>query len=86
MAIFSAKRDPARRLISFPKIELAKGVTGRVGNVGCGPHPGPANWGPVFCGRTVIVWHRGTVNYAIESVGADEDALIDLANQVILTG
>jgi hypothetical protein len=83
MAIFSAKRAPARRLISQPKVKLASGIVGRAGSVGCGPHPGPANWGPVYCGRNVIVWHQGKVNYAIESVGAGVGELKRYANQAI---
>jgi hypothetical protein len=85
-AIFSAKRAPYRELLTLPKVKLAKGVRGRVGNVGCGPHPGPANWGPVYCGRAVIVWHQGKINYAMEALGADEDDLVRYANQVIRTG
>jgi hypothetical protein len=86
LAIFSAKRAPYRELLTLPKIRLAEGVRGRVGSVGCGPHPGPRNWGPVFCGRNVIVWHQGAINYAIEAVGTDDDGLVDLANQTIISG
>lgn len=86
MAIFSAKRAPYRELLTLPKVKLAKGVRGRVGNVGCGYHPGTATWGPVFCGRVVIVWHQGAINYAMEAVGTDEDNLVRYANQVIRTG
>lgn len=86
LAIFSAKRAPYRQLLTLPTVRLAKGVRGRVGNVGCGPHPGPRNWGPVFCGRVVIVWHQGGINYAMEAPGADANDLIRYANQAIRTG
>lgn len=83
MATFSAKRAPARDLLGLRPVRLAEGVRGRVGGVGCGPHPGPANWGPVSCGVSVVLWHQGAINHAIEAGGVGEAGLIDLANQTI---
>ncbi|MCW2966285.1 MAG: hypothetical protein JWM71_57 [Solirubrobacteraceae bacterium] len=85
IGIFSAMRAPASRLGHRTPVALPGGVRGYVGGVGCGPH-GANDWGPVYCGRNVIVWHAAGVNYAIETPFADDADLVRLANQVVRYG
>lgn len=82
LAIFSAKRAPASQLGHRIPIRLSGGIRGWVGGVGCGYDPGP-DWGPVYCGRSIVVWHARGVNYAIESSSQTDADLVRLANQVV---
>jgi hypothetical protein len=85
VGVFAAKRAPASQLGHRNPVKLANGVHGWVGSVGCGFNPGP-DWGPVYCGMGVVVWHQHGINYAIQEPGADDALLLDYANQTIRYG
>ena len=85
LGIFSAKRAPASELAHRRPVKLGRGIRGWVGNVGCGYSPGP-DWGPVFCGREVIVWHAHGINRAIEKIDGDDAELIRYARQSVRYG
>jgi hypothetical protein len=85
LAIFSALRAPARELFDQnDPFKLADNVTAWLSDAGCGP-PGPTggNWGPVYCGNDVVVWHYKGIDYAIESNGATESDLRRWADESI---
>jgi hypothetical protein len=85
VGIFQARRASARELGHRNPVKLAHGVRGWVGGVGCGVHPGP-DWGPVYCGMNVIVWHADGINYAIQEPDADNSLLVAYADQMIRYG
>jgi hypothetical protein len=85
LGIFSAKRAPAGELGHRQPIRLARGVRGWVGDVGCGAGGGP-DWGPVFCGMEVIVWHYRGINYAIQGQDQSDSQLMAYANQALKYG
>lgn len=85
LGIFNAKRAPANQLGHRTPVRLAGGVRGWVGSVGCGAGGGP-DWGPVFCGMNVIVWHDRGVNYAIQGPGQSDSQLVAYANQALKYG
>ncbi len=85
LGIFNAKRAPASQLGRRTEVRLARGVRGWYGDVGCGAPSGP-DWGPVFCGMKVIVWHSRGINYAIQGEGQTDGQLIAYANQTIKYG
>lgn len=85
VAIFSAKRAPASELGNRTAVTLANGITGYAGSVGCSASDG-SDWGPVYCGRNVIVWHAKGINHAIETPSADVVDLVRYANQAIRHG
>jgi hypothetical protein len=85
LVIFNAKRAPATQLGHRNPVRLARGVRGWYGDVGCGFHGGD-DWGPVFCGMNVVVWHYRGINYAIQGEGQDNDQLIAYANETIKYG
>ena len=85
LGIFNAKRAPASELGHRTPARLALGVRGWYGDVGCGAPSGP-DWGPVFCGMEVIVWHYRGINYAIQGEAQTDRQLIAYANQTIKYG
>lgn len=82
LGIFNAKRAPAGQLGHRKPVRLAHGVRGWVGDVGCGAGGGP-DWGPVFCGMEVIVWHYRAINYAIQGQDQSDSQLVAYANQAL---
>jgi hypothetical protein len=67
-------------------VRLADGGRAFVNTPGCGFSSGPRSFVPVVCGRPLISWVRGGIEYSIQfSVGRSAD-LVRWANQVVAPG